>query len=159
MPRKPLRPKERRKNFAPDAKYNSVLLGKFINKLNFSGQKSVAERIIEQAFNLIKDKIKEDPLKVFIQAIENVRPLVEVKARRVGGATYQVPVETPRDRSETMGMRWIIQYAKEKKGMPMHRKLAEELMAAYKKEGSAIKKREDTHKMADANKAFAHYRW
>ncbi|MBU0952343.1 MAG: 30S ribosomal protein S7 [Elusimicrobia bacterium] len=159
MPRKPLRPKERRKNFMPDARYNSVLLGKFLNKLNFSGQKSVAERIIYSAFNLIKDKLKEDPLKVFIQAIENVRPLLEVKARRVGGATYQVPVETARERSETIAMRWLIQYAQEKKGVPMHKKLADELMAAYKKEGSAMKKREDTHKMADANKAFAHYRW
>lgn len=159
MPRKPLRPKERRKNFAPDAKYNSVLLGKFLNKLNFRGQKSVAERLIYDAFELIKEKLKEDPLKVFNQAIDNVRPLLEVKARRVGGATYQVPVETPRDRSETIAMRWLIQYSKERKGMPMHRKLADELIAAYKKEGSAIKKREDTHKMADANKAFAHYRW
>ncbi|OGS22191.1 MAG: 30S ribosomal protein S7 [Elusimicrobia bacterium RIFOXYA2_FULL_39_19] len=159
MSRKPLRPKQRRKTLATDAKFSSLLLGKFLNKLNFKGQKSTAERIIYTSFDIIKEKLKEDPLKVFIQAIDNVRPLVEVKARRVGGATYQVPIETPKDRSETIAMRWIIQYARERKGVPMHQKLADELISAYKKEGAAVKKKEDTHKMADANKAFAHYRW
>ncbi|MEW6040605.1 MAG: 30S ribosomal protein S7 [Elusimicrobiota bacterium] len=159
MPRKSLKPKEKRPFPASDTKYDSQTVSRFINKLNFRGKRTLAERIIYMVFDSIKEKIKEEPLKVFLQAIENVRPLLVVKARRVGGATYQVPTEVPQARSESIAMRWILQFARERKGMPIHQKLAEEIISAYRKEGSAIKKREDTHKMAEANKAFAHYRW
>ncbi len=154
------RPVKVRREISPDIKYNSVLVHRFINKINYRGKKNTAMKIVYGAFDLIQKKLNEDPLKVFNQAIENVRPLVELRPRRIGGATYQVPVEVPQYRSETLAMRWIIQYAKQRKGRPMKEKLAEEIIAAYKKENSAaIKKREDTHKMAEANRAFAHYRW
>jgi len=160
MPRKKLRPREKIKNIiTPDLRYNSLLVARFINKLNFRGKKIVAEKIVYKAFDIIREKTKKEPLEVFIKAIENVRPLLEVRPRRVGGATYQVPVEVPQVRSETLAMRWILQFARERKGASMHQKLAEEIISAYNKEGPAIKKREDTHKMAEANRAFAHYRW
>jgi len=159
VPRKPLKPREKRGYPDPDLKYDSVLAARFIGKINFRGQKSLAERVFYKALDIIKEKTKEDPLNVFTRAIENVRPLLEVKPRRVGGATFQVPVEVPSDRSTTMAMRWIIDLVRVSKGKPIHERLAGELMAASKKEGLAIKKREDTHKMAEANKAFAHYRW
>lgn len=159
MPRKELRPRERRSLPLPDSKYNSVLVTRFINKLNFEGKRNTAERIFYDALEIVQDKTKEDPLTVFNRAIENVRPLLEVRPRRVGGATYQVPMEVPQLRSNTMAVRWLIQYATARTGKPMAERLAQEFIEASRKEGSAIKKREDTHKMAEANKAFAHYRW
>ena len=143
----------------PHFKYGSVLVARFINRINFEGKKSMAEKIIEKAFQMIKDKTKEDPLGVFNRAIENAKPLVEVKPRRVGGATYQVPVQVRPERGTALAMRWVIHYAREKSGKPFSDRLAEEILSASRKEGSAIKKRDDTHRMADANKAFAHYRW
>jgi ribosomal protein S7, bacterial/organelle len=159
MPRKTLRPRERRALPIPDSKYNSVLVTRFINKLNFAGKKSTAESIFYGALEIIKEKMKEEPLGVFNRAIENVRPLLEVRPRRVGGATYQVPMEVPQLRSTTMAVRWLITYARARKGKPMMERLAQEFMEASRKEGSAMKKREDTHRMAESNKAFAHYRW
>src|SRR5262245_10588837 len=143
----------------PHFKYGSVLVSRFVNRLNFEGKKSMAERILETAFSTIKEKTKEEPLAVFNRAIDNAKPLVEVKPRRVGGATYQVPVQVRPERGTALTMRWVIQFAREKSGKPFSDRLAEEILAASRKEGSAIKKREDTHRMADANKAFAHYRW
>lgn len=159
MPRKGLKPRQRRGLVAPDFKYNSVLVSRFINKINYRGKKYTAQRIVYGSFDLIKEKLKEDPLEVFTKAIENVRPLLEVRPRRVGGATYQVPMEVPSLRSSTIAMRWIINAARERKGMPMAKRLAEEIILAYKKEGTAFKKREDAHRMAEANRVFAHYRW
>lgn len=160
MPRKALKPHERRPLPPPDIKYNSVLVARFINKINYRGKKSLAERIVYSAFDIIKQKTDEDPLKVFTQAIENARPLLEVKPRRVGGATYQVPVEVPNMRGTTLAMRWLIEAARNSRGSrSFYESLADEIILAYKKEGSVIKKREDVHKMAEANRAFAHYRW
>ncbi|MFN3550611.1 MAG: 30S ribosomal protein S7 [Endomicrobiia bacterium] len=154
------RPVKIKREVPADIKYNSVLVQRFINKINYRGKKSLAMKIVYGSFDIIKEKMNEDPLKIFTQAIENARPLVELKPRRIGGATYQVPVEVPQYRGETLAMRWIIEYATQKKGKPIKEKLAEEIIAAYKKENSlVIKKREDTHKMAEANRAFAHYRW
>ena len=159
MPRRGLRPRERRGFPAADFKYQSQLVSRFINKINFQGKKSTAERVVYDAMSLMGEKSGQEPLTVFTQAIENVRPLLEVKARRVGGATYQVPMEVRPDRSATLAMRWIIDAARDKAGRPMAQRLSEELLSAFKKEGTAFKKREDTHKMAEANRAFAHYRW
>jgi len=159
MPRKDLRPRERRGLPPPHFKYGSVLVSRLINRINFEGKKSMAERMIDQAFNMVKEKTKEDPVLVFNRAVDNVKPLVEVKPRRVGGATYQVPVQVRPERGTALAMRWLIQYAREKAGRPFYVRLAEEILAASRREGAAIKKREDTHRMADANKAFAHYRW
>lgn len=159
MPRKQLRPRERRGFPPPHFKYGSVLVSRFINRLNYAGKKSMAERILEDAFQMVNAKLKEEPLAVFNRAIDNVKPLVEVKPRRVGGATYQVPVQVRPERGTALAMRWIIQFAREKTGKPFSERLADEILAASKREGGAIKKREDTHRMADANKAFAHYRW
>ena len=159
MPRKGLRPRDRR-GFPPaDYKYKSVLVSRFINKLNYAGKKCAAEKALYGALDVIKDKMKTDPLEVFNKAIENVRPLLEVRPRRVGGATYQVPREVRPVRSYTVAMRWVIDASRMKSGKAMRNCLAEEFMAAYKKEGAAYKKREDTHKMAEANRASAHYRW
>ena len=143
----------------PHFKYGSVLLSRFVNRLNFQGKKSLSERIIEKSFQMINEKTKEDPLVVFNRAIDHVKPLVEVKPRRVGGATYQVPVQVRPERGTALAMRWLIQFAREKTGKPFFERLADEILAASKREGGAIKKREDTHRMAEANKAFAHYRW
>jgi small subunit ribosomal protein S7 len=159
VPRKTLKPRERRGLPDPHFKYGSVLVSRFVNRMNFEGKKSMSERIIEDAFQMIKEKSKEDPLVVFNRAMENAKPLVEVKPRRVGGATYQVPVQVRPERGTALAMRWVIQFARDKSGKPFASRLAEEILAASRKEGSAIKKREDTHRMADANKAFAHYRW
>ncbi|MDR2676634.1 MAG: 30S ribosomal protein S7 [Endomicrobium sp.] len=159
MPRKTLKPKKKRKLPDPDAKFGSVIVSRFINKLNFKGKKSIAESILYSAFNTIKKRTNEDPIIIFDRAVENVRPLLEVKPRRVGGATYQVPVEVSLSRSITLAIDWLIEIAKSKTGKPMSEKLAQEIIDSSKKEGAAIKKREDTHKMAEANKAFAHYRW
>jgi len=159
MPRKALKPKEKRGMVEPDPKYGSVLLARFINKLNFEGKKSTAESIIYDSLDIIKEKTGEEPIAIFNRALENIRPLLEVRPRRVGGATYQVPMEVPAVRSMTLAINWIIEIARGKTGKPMREKLAQEIIDASRKEGAAIKKREDTHKMAEANKAFAHYRW
>ncbi|MBI4056424.1 MAG: 30S ribosomal protein S7 [Elusimicrobia bacterium] len=159
MPRKGLRPRDRRDLPPPDFKFSSVLVSRIINKLNYRGRKLAAERVIYEAMEVIKEKTKEEPLAVLTRAIENVRPLLEVKPRRVGGATYQVPIEVAPLRSTTLAMRWLLNAARAKTGKPMKDRLTEEIMMAAKKEGAAFKKREDTHKMAEANRAFAHYRW
>jgi len=143
----------------PHFKYGSVLVSRLISRINYEGKKSMAERMVEQAFTMIKEKTKEDPLVIFTRAIDNVKPLVEVKPRRVGGATYQVPVQVRPERGTALAMGWLIQYAREKSGRAFFVRLADEILAASRREGAAIKKREDTHRMADANKAFAHYRW
>ncbi len=144
----------------PDAKYSSRLVAKFINMVMYEGKKSVAENIVYGAFEIVEQKIPDmGALKIFSKAIEKVRPKLEVKSRRVGGATYQVPIEVPTERANSLALRWIRDFAKKKKGRPMENKLADELVAAYKGEGAAVKKRDDTHKMAEANKAFSHLRW
>lgn len=143
----------------PDTRYNSKLITRFISAIMERGKKSVAERIVYGALDQIREITKEDPMPVFQQALDNARPKLEVKSRRVGGATYQVPVEVSDDRQVALALRWIIDYSKAKKSVGMHKALAMEIMDAYKNQGSAVKKREDTHKMAQANKAFAHYRW
>ncbi|NQV00542.1 MAG: 30S ribosomal protein S7 [Parcubacteria group bacterium] len=149
-----------KKTIIPDTKYNSTLVAKFINYLLKDGKKSVAQRVFYDAFKIIEKSVKgKDPLEVFDQAIKNVSPLVEVKSRRVGGAHYQIPREVRGDRKTTLAIRWIIQIARSKKGKPMAQKLAEELLNASKNTGEAVKKKEDTHRMADANKAFAHFSW
>ncbi|MBF0478699.1 MAG: 30S ribosomal protein S7 [Candidatus Omnitrophica bacterium] len=144
-----------------DPKYNSRLLSKFINTVMDSGKKTVAESIVYGALEILEHKIQDggNGLKIFSKAIENVRPRVEVKGRRVGGSTYQVPIEVTVPRGNALAMRWLRDYARKKKGRPMQHKLADELLAAYKGEGSAIKKRDEVHKMAESNKAFAHLRW
>lgn len=159
MPRKGLRPRDRRPQPAPDYKYNSVLVSRFINKLNFQGKTSTAQRVLDDTLSIIAEKTKENALDVFTKCIENVRPLVEVKARRVGGANYQVPTEVKPLRSTSLAMRWLIGAAQSRKGRPMAEKLAEEIILGSKKEGTAFKKREDVHKMAEANRAFAHFKW
>ena len=159
MPRKELKPKERRSAPPADPVYKSVVVSQLINKLLLEGKKSTAERIMYAAMERIKEKSGEEPLATLTRALENVRPLVEVRARRVGGATYQVPSEVRPERGLALAMRWILTFTRGKTGKPMAERLADELIAASKKEGLSVKKREDTHKMADANKAFAHYRW
>ena len=144
----------------PDPRYNNRLVQKVINMLMLDGKKSLAERIVYDAFDTMKKSVgTNDILTVFNKAIENVRPHVELKARRVGGATYQIPIEVRHDRSLSMAIRWIRNASRSRKGAPMAKRLADELLAAYKGEGTAVRKREDTHKMAEANRAFAHYRW
>ncbi|MBU0570657.1 MAG: 30S ribosomal protein S7 [Candidatus Omnitrophica bacterium] len=154
------RRKAEKRESMPDPKYRSKLLGKFMNMVMERGKKSVAEHIVYGALDTLREQVKDkEPLEVLEVAIENVRPLVEVKSRRIGGATYQVPVEVKQERGQFMAMRWIRDFARNQKGKPMKVKLAVELLNAYKKEGPAIKKKEDTHRMAEANKAFAHYKW
>ena len=148
-----------RRIFYPEAKYGSLVLAKFINFIMYDGKKNTAERIIYDALEKIKDKTKEDPIKIFNDAINNIRPNLEVRSRRVGGATYQVPVEVKSKRSQTLALRWLLEASRRRKNKTMSDKLFNELMDAYQKKGSAMKKREDTHKMAESNKAFAHYRW
>lgn len=141
----------------PDIKYDSVQIAKFINYLMRKGKKTTAQRILYNAFDIIKDKSKKDPIIVFELAIKNVTPNLEVKGRRIGGANYQIPIQVKAERRFILASRWIIQAAKEKKGKPMEQKLAQELMDASNKEGAAMKKRENVQKMADANRAFAHF--
>ena len=145
--------------FYPDAKFGSLVLAKFTNFLMYDGKKTTAERIIYTALDKIKEKTKEDPIKVFNDAVNNIRPNLEVRSRRVGGATYQVPVEVKTKRSQTLALRWLLDATRKRKNKTMSDKLMNELMDASQKKGSAIKKREDTHKMAESNKAFAHFRW
>ena len=143
----------------PDLKYNDMLVSRFINGLMKQGKKSTAQRIFYQALDIVSQKSQEDPLKVFHQAMDNVKPLIEVKSRRVGGATYQVPIEVRADRRISLAIRWIIAYSQARAEKSMGAKLAGELLDAAQNRGATIKKREDTHKMAEANRAFAHYRW
>ena len=143
----------------PDSKYNNKLVAKFINSVMHDGKKSLAESILYDAFDIIEEKTKNSPLKLFENAIENVRPLIEVKSRRVGGSTYQVPTEIRPSRRTALGIRWIITYARQRPEKGMANKLASELLDAAKSRGASVKKKEDTHKMAEANKAFAHFRW
>jgi small subunit ribosomal protein S7 len=143
----------------PDSKYDSKLVAKFINAIMRDGKKSIAESILYDAFSIIEEKTKESPLKLFEQAVDNVRPLIEVKSRRVGGSTYQVPTEIRPSRRTALGIRWIIGYARQRPEKGMARKMAAELLDAANSRGASVKKKEDTHKMAEANKAFAHFRW
>ncbi len=145
--------------FYPDPKYGSVVLAKFINFIMYDGKKTTSEKIIYDALEKIKNKTKGDPIKIFDEAIGNIRPNLEVRSRRVGGATYQVPQEVKTKRSQTLALRWLLEASRKRKNKTMSDKLFNELMDASQKKGSAIKKREDTHKMAESNKAFAHYRW
>ena len=144
----------------PDPKYNSKVVAKLISILMVKGKKSLAESIVYGAFDLIKEKMnEEDPIKVFAKALENIRPRLEVKPRRVGGATYQIPIEVSHERGVSLALRWLKDFSRAKRGRPMEARLADEIMAGFRGEGAAIKKRDDTHKMAEANKAFAHFRW
>ena len=156
MPRKGPAP---RRQILPDPRFNSKVLARFINKVMLQGKKSLAERITYDALDVVQEKLGRDPMDVFTQALGNAMPLVEVRPRRVGGATYQVPMEVRPDRRQAMAMRWLIGFARKRSGHSMVEKLAGELMDAANNVGATIKKREDTHKMAEANKAFAHYRW
>ena len=142
-----------------DSKFGSPVLSKLINSFMFDGKKTISEKIVYNAMDKIKDKTKEDPIKIFNEAVKNVKPNVEVRSRRVGGATYQVPVEVKTKRSQTLALRWLLSATRKRKSKKMSLSLFQELMDAYQKKGSAIKKREDTHKMAESNKAFAHFRW
>ena len=143
-----------------DVKYRNPLVAKFINRVMLDGKKSKAQTIVYGAFDIIEQKIKEEPpLEIFKKALKNVQPKLEIKARRIGGATYQIPIEVRPDRSIALGMRWLVGYARERKGKAMEEKLADEIMQAQKGEGASVKKREDMHRMAEANRAFAHYRW
>jgi small subunit ribosomal protein S7 len=154
------RRKAQEKEVLPDPVFNSKIVAKFINMVMLKGKKSIAEKMVYGAFEIVKKNLNEpDVIKVFHKALDNARPRLEVKPRRVGGATYQVPIEVRQERGTSIALRWIRDYAKTKKGKPMSDKLADEIIAAYKGEGSAIKKRDDTHKMAESNKAFAHFRW
>lgn len=156
MPRRREVPK---REILPDPIYNSQLVTKFINVVMRDGKRSVAEKILYQALETIRERTEDDPMKVFKKAVENVKPAVEVKSRRVGGSTYQVPVEVKHDRKLALSMRWLIQMAKGRGEKTMRLRLANELMDAADGRGGAVKKKEDTHRMADANRAFAHYRW
>ncbi len=154
------RRKAQQKEVLADPKFNSKVVGKFINMVMLKGKKSLAEKIVYGSFEIIIKQLNEpDALKIFHKAIDNARPRLEVKPRRVGGATYQVPIEIRQDRGTSIALRWMRDFAKNKKGKSMKQKLAEEIISAYKNEGSAIKKKDDTHKMAESNKAFAHFRW
>lgn len=148
-----------RRSLAPDPKYNSDLVTKITNYLMKCGKRSTAEGIVYGAMDEIKEKMGQDPLEVLIRAVDNVKPRVEVRSRRVGGATYQVPIEVNRDRQLALALRWMVGLCRSRKGMPMRRAMAVEIMEAYRNQGNAVKKREDTHRMAQANKAFAHYAW
>jgi len=143
----------------PDPKYGDIVVAKFINNVMYSGKKSTAEQIVYGAFDVIQDRTREDPLGIFRRALENVQPVVEVKSRRVGGSTYQVPIEVPNRRRQALAMRWLISFARKRNGRSMREKLANELIEAAHNRGNAVKKKEDVHRMAEANKAFAHYRW
>ena len=149
-----------KRHILPDPKFKNVLVTKFVNNMMFGGKKAVAETIFYNAIDIITDKLKEEnAIDVFTQAVENTKPLLEVKSRRVGGATYQVPVEVRTTRRQALALRWLIDYSRKRNEKTMAERLANEFIAAFKKEGASIKKREDTHKMAEANKAFSHFRF
>ena len=147
-----------KRTILPDAKFGDLVLSKFMNNLMYDGKKAAAERIVYGALNRVEDKLKRAPIEAFHEAVENVKPSVEVRSRRVGGATYQVPIEVPKNRAFYLASLWIINASNKSSGKPMAEKLANELIAAANGDGNAIKKKEDTHRMADANKAFAHFR-
>ncbi len=153
------RKKIKKHPIAPDPVYNNTTVAKFINQVMRQGKKTIARKIVYRAFDIIKEKTKKEPLEIFEVALKNASPLLEVKSKRVGGATYQVPVEVKGDRKLTLAMRWIIKGDKSKKGKPMKEKLAQELMDVANNTGWAIKKKNDTHRMAEANRAFAHFAW
>jgi small subunit ribosomal protein S7 len=148
-----------KRHIIPDAKYGDQLVAKFVNSLMLAGKRSTAEKCLYGAFDIIEERYKDEPLEVFKKALDAVKPRVEVKSRRVGGATYQVPVEVRSERRNALAMRWLVRYSRARGEKSMQERLAAELMEASQGRGNAVKKREDTHKMADANKAFAHYRW
>ena len=156
MPRRGNVPK---REVLPDPLYNSVMVTRLINSIMLDGKKGVAQKIVYNAFDMIQDKTGKEPLGVFIEALENIMPTLEVKARRVGGATYQVPIEVRPDRRQTLGLRWLTSYARARNEKTMKERLAGEIMDASNSVGAAVKRREDTHRMADSNRAFAHYRW
>ena len=153
------RHKAEKREIFPDPKYRDEVISKFMNNLMVDGKKSVAEKIVYGAFDNIESKLKTDPVKVFHDAIDNVMPSVEVRSRRVGGATYQVPVEVKSKRAQALAIRWLVESARKRKDKHMADKIFNELYDAYEKKGAAVKKREDVHKMAESNKAFAHFRW
>lgn len=148
-----------KRDVLPDPIYKSKLITKLINSMMYDGKKGTAQKILYEAFDIIKEKTNEDPMEVFNKALANIKPSLEVKSRRVGGATYQVPTEVREERRQTLGLRWLVQYARLRGGHSMAVNLANEIIDASNGVGAAVKKREDTHKMAEANKAFAHYRW
>ncbi len=148
-----------KRDVLPDAVYNSKIITKLVNQIMQDGKKGTAQRIVNEAFDIINKKTNEDPINIFNKAIENIKPVLEVKSRRVGGSNYQVPIEVNETRSLTLALRWLVNYAKNRNGRGMAEKLANEIIDAANGTGGAVKKREDTHKMAEANKAFAHYRW
>jgi small subunit ribosomal protein S7 len=149
-----------KKMLAPDPKHGSILAGKFVNSMMWSGKKSVALKVFYDALDVIAEKVKDaESIDVFLQALENVKPNIEVRSKRVGGASYQVPMQVNKNRQLSLAIRWLLQSCREKKGRPMHEKLAAELLAAYNREGAAMTKRENVHRMAEANKAFAHFAW
>ncbi len=156
MSRKKTQPK---KNIIPDPKFKSVIIPKLINSIMFDGKKNVAEKIVYEAIEKIKKKSKDEPIKIFNEAINNIKPTVEVRSRRVGGATYQVPVEVKNKRAQALAIRWLVDSARKRKDKNMSDRIFNELYDAYEKKGAAVKKREDVHKMAESNKAFAHFRW
>ena len=147
------------REYPGDTLYNSKILAKLINCIMWSGKKSTAQKIVYGAMDIMKDKMNQDPLAVVLKAIENLKPEIETRSRRVGGATYQVPVEVSSRRQLSLALRWLIRYSRERSGKSMQEKLAAELMEAFNSKGGAAKKKEDTHKMAEANRAFAHYKW
>ena len=153
------RRRAKKREISPDPKFGDALVAKLINIVMERGKKSTAESIVYTALDIVKEKIGKEALEVFRRCIDNVRPLLETKSRRVGGATYQVPVNVRPERGNTLALRWMKLYARQRKGKPMSEKLASEIIDGYNKTGSAFKKREDTHKMAESNRAFAHYRW
>ncbi|MBC8570154.1 30S ribosomal protein S7 [Zongyangia hominis] len=155
----PRRGRVAKRDVLPDPLYNSKLVTRLINNIMLDGKKGVAQKIVYGAFDIVKEKSGKDPLEAFEQAMENIMPVLEVKARRVGGATYQVPMEVRPERRQTLGLRWITSYSRARNEKTMRERLAGEIMDALNSTGGAVKKREDTHKMAEANKAFAHYRW
>ncbi len=155
----PRRGKSVKRTILPDAKFSSVMVQTLINKVMYNGKKSTAERIVYQAMDQLAERTKEDPRQVVEQAIRNTMPILEVRPRRVGGATYQIPLEVRPVRQVSLAMRWLLLAARARSGRPMAERLSAELLDAYREQGSAIKKREDTHRMAEANKAFVHYRW
>lgn len=147
------------RGIAPDPKYNSVVVSKFVNRMMWQGKRSVGLRIIDGAFDEIRKKINEEPLDIFLKAVDNVKPRLEVKSRRVGGATYQVPVEVNARRSTTLAIRWIVTFSRSRREKTMIKRLAAEIMEASEETGASVKRREDLYKMAEANRAFSHYRW
>jgi len=149
-----------RKQLAPDPKYGSLLASKFVNTLMWDGKKSTALRVFYDALDVLGKKVSDaEPIEVFTQAVENVKPNIEVRSKRVGGASYQVPMQVNKMRQQSLAIRWILMACREKKGRPMHEKLAAELLAAYNREGASMTRRENVHRMAEANKAFAHFAW